>query len=60
MAALRRDFREQAAVTAMTIAYDVAVPWHIRVKAARRLARWSEPCRAEAQELLIELMNTGN
>ncbi|MCE6998152.1 NACHT domain-containing protein [Saccharothrix sp. S26] len=54
-AELRRDFREAAAVVARELAHDVAVPRHIRVKAARALARWSEVCRAEARALLVEL-----
>ncbi|MFC7613453.1 hypothetical protein ACFQV2_07385 [Actinokineospora soli] len=53
---LRRDFREAAAVVARDIARDEAVAVHIRVKAARALAQRSDLCRAEAQELFVELM----
>lgn len=55
MAELRNDYREKAAVTAKNIAYDEAAPQHIRIKAARCLARWSEPFRTQAQTLLLEL-----
>ncbi|MFD0204846.1 MULTISPECIES: NACHT domain-containing protein [Saccharothrix] len=54
-AQLRRDHREAAAIVAREIAHDPAVPHHIRVKAARALARWSELCRPEARALLVEL-----
>jgi cellulose synthase operon protein C len=53
-----RDHRERAAIVAREIANDRAVAAHIRTKAARALARWSDICRAEAQELLIELEYT--
>jgi hypothetical protein len=52
MAELRRDYREAAAAVAREVAHDSAVPWHVRVRAARDLARWSDLCRGEAQELL--------
>ncbi|ONI74820.1 hypothetical protein ALI144C_39180 [Actinosynnema sp. ALI-1.44] len=55
MAELRRDYREKAAVVAREVAHDETAPWHIRVKAARSLARWSEVCRAEAREVLRAL-----
>ena len=58
MCHLHRDYTEKAAVTARGVAHDEAVPWHIRVKAARALARWSELCRAEARALLVELNAT--
>ncbi|PSL57189.1 NACHT domain-containing protein [Saccharothrix carnea] len=54
-AELRRDHREAAAIVAREIAHNPAVPRHIRVKAARALARWSELCRSEARALLVEL-----
>jgi cellulose synthase operon protein C len=57
MVHIRRDYREEAAVTARNIAYDAAAPWHIRLKAARQLSRWSEPCRGDAQTLLTTLLN---
>ncbi|MEU4766474.1 NACHT domain-containing protein [Actinosynnema sp. NPDC023794] len=54
-AGLRRDHREAAAIVARDVAHDPAVPRHVRVKAARALARWSELCRPEARALLVEL-----
>ncbi|NUT49536.1 MAG: HEAT repeat domain-containing protein, partial [Saccharothrix sp.] len=54
-AILRRDHREASAVVAREVAHDPAVPRHVRVKAARALARWSELCRPEARALLVEL-----
>jgi hypothetical protein len=35
--------------------FDEKVPRHIRIKAANMLARWRDPCRAEAQALLMSL-----
>lgn len=58
MSALRRDFREIAAMVAREIARDGAVSRHIRVKAARAWARWSELSRAEAREVFVELTGT--
>ncbi|ALG11593.1 hypothetical protein AOZ06_36195 [Kibdelosporangium phytohabitans] len=55
MAELRRDYREKAAIVAREVAHDESVPWHVRVKAARSLARWSELCRGEAREVLRAL-----
>ncbi|KOX16645.1 hypothetical protein ADK67_40065 [Saccharothrix sp. NRRL B-16348] len=52
---LRRDHREAAAIVAREVAHDPAVPRHVRVKAARALAKWSELCRPEARALLVEL-----
>jgi hypothetical protein len=57
MAELRRDYREAAAAVAREVAHDSAVPVHVRVRAARDLARWSDLCRGEAQELLGSLMS---
>ncbi|MGW4116432.1 NACHT domain-containing protein [Actinosynnema sp. NPDC004786] len=51
----RRDRREAAAVVAREIAHDPEAPRHVRVKAARALARWSDLCRPEAQGLLRDL-----
>lgn len=31
------------------------VPWHVRMRAARDLAKWSELCLAEARELSRQL-----
>ncbi|MFB9907755.1 hypothetical protein [Allokutzneria oryzae] len=55
MSKLCRDYREAAAGVAREVAHDKAAPRHIRVKAARALARWTELCRAEAQDLLVGL-----
>ncbi|WNV88353.1 NACHT domain-containing protein [Umezawaea sp. Da 62-37] len=49
---LRRDYREAAAVVVREVAHDEGVPRQVRARAARDLARWSDLCRAEAQELL--------
>lgn len=51
----RRDLRDRCAVVAREIAFDVEAPWHIRVRAARCLARWSEVMRADARALLGRL-----
>lgn len=58
MAALRRDCREPAAAIAREVMWDEHVACHLRVKAARALARWSDLCRDEARSLLIELDRT--
>ncbi|WP_017982714.1 hypothetical protein [Amycolatopsis methanolica] len=55
MANLRADHREQAALVAREVAHDEAAPRHVRVKAARLLARVSRLCRAEARDLLRRL-----
>lgn len=52
---LHRDYREKAAIVAREVANDKTAPIHIRAKAARALARWSDLCRGEAQALLVEL-----
>ncbi|XVV00210.1 NACHT domain-containing protein [Actinosynnema sp. CA-248983] len=52
---LRRESRDAAAAVAREVAFDNAVPRHIRRRAARALARWSEVCRAEARHLLSTL-----
>lgn len=55
LAQLRRDQRETASVVARELMRDEAVPRHVRVRAARHLARWSELCRDEARDLLREV-----
>ncbi|WP_370967919.1 hypothetical protein [Amycolatopsis sp. cg9] len=55
-ARLHRDHREAAAIVAREIAHDEQAPQHIRISAARLLARVSELCRAEARELLERLL----
>jgi hypothetical protein len=53
--AFRRDQRETASVVARELMCDDTVPRHVRARAARDLARWSELCREEARELLRTL-----
>lgn len=55
MIELHRDYLEKAAAVARDVAHDDSVSCHVRVKAARALARWSDLCRAEGQSLLVEL-----
>ncbi|MCR3752258.1 NACHT domain-containing protein [Lentzea californiensis] len=52
---LSRDMKERAAVVAREIAFDDAMPAHVRRRAAQRLARWSEVCREDARQLLYTL-----
>ncbi|WP_033429522.1 NACHT domain-containing protein [Saccharothrix syringae] len=52
---LRRECRDAAAVVVREMAFDDTVPGHVRRRAARALARWSEVCRAEARHLLPTL-----
>ncbi|GAA3359659.1 hypothetical protein GCM10020366_36560 [Saccharopolyspora gregorii] len=52
---VRHDQRELAAATARTVALNAAAPRHVRIRAARALARWSEACKEEARELLRTL-----
>jgi hypothetical protein len=59
LAELRRDQRETASVVARELMRDEAVPCHVRPRAARDLARWSELCRQEARDLLHALRPTG-
>jgi hypothetical protein len=59
LAQLRRDQRETASVVARELMRDEAVPHHVRFRAARDLARWSELCREEARDLLRALPPIG-
>ncbi|MEV4055086.1 hypothetical protein AB0J55_28130 [Amycolatopsis sp. NPDC049688] len=52
---LHRNHREAAAVVAREIAHDDHAPAHVRVSAARLLARTSDLCLAEARELITRL-----
>ncbi|WP_439656371.1 NACHT domain-containing protein [Lentzea sp. HUAS TT2] len=52
MLALRRDYRERAAVTARDVLHDAGAPWHVRRRAAADLARWSDLCLEEARAWL--------
>jgi hypothetical protein len=54
MAELRQDYREPAAVVVREVAHDETVARHVRARAARNLAQWSELCLAEARELLAQ------
>ncbi len=58
-AQLRRDQRETASVVARELMRDEAVPRHVRSRAARDLARWSELCREETRDLLRALRPIG-
>ncbi|MGW4208959.1 NACHT domain-containing protein [Lentzea sp. NPDC004789] len=51
----RKDLRDRCAVVAREISFDVEAPWHIRVRAATCLARWSELMREDARALLVRL-----
>lgn len=55
MTELRRDYWETAALVARNVMRDQRVPHHVRTKAARALASWSDLCRAEAQSMLVAL-----
>ncbi|NBH03737.1 hypothetical protein GTY80_10850 [Amycolatopsis sp. SID8362] len=59
VAYLHHDHREAAAMVAREIAQDAEVAWHIRISAARLLARASELCRPEARELIERLQAAG-
>ncbi|MDX8140964.1 NACHT domain-containing protein [Lentzea sp. BCCO 10_0061] len=52
MFALRRDYKEQAAMTARDVMRDRATPWHVRRRAAVHLARWSDLMVEEARAVL--------
>lgn len=55
MAATHRGYREAAAMVVREVAWDDVVARHIRVRAARGLARWSDLCLREARRLITEL-----
>jgi HEAT repeat protein len=55
LAQLRRDQRETVSIVARELMRDITVPRHVRARAARDLARWSELCREEAHDLLRTL-----
>jgi cellulose synthase operon protein C len=57
LADLRRDYRGTCAVVARDLLHDQTVPLHIRQRAARQLARWSEVNRGEARAALRSLTN---
>ncbi|MDT7781647.1 MAG: hypothetical protein QOF58_66 [Pseudonocardiales bacterium] len=53
--ATRRDLRDPCAVVAREIAFGADVPRHVRRRAARYLADWSDVCREDARALLVRL-----
>ncbi|MCE7009806.1 HEAT repeat domain-containing protein [Kibdelosporangium philippinense] len=55
MAILRRDLREEASVVAREVARDETAPWHVRMRAATGLAKWSLICRDEARAVLLDV-----
>ncbi|MFD5095000.1 helix-turn-helix domain-containing protein [Amycolatopsis thailandensis] len=55
---LRRDQREAASVVVLELARSAHVPVHVRARAARKLALWSELCRDEARDILRRLAET--
>ncbi len=52
MFALRRDYRERAAVIARDVMRTTSAPWHVRRRAACDLARWSDLHLEEARAAL--------
>ncbi|MFE2755982.1 hypothetical protein ACFXGA_28690 [Actinosynnema sp. NPDC059335] len=56
LVANHREQRESAVIAAREVAFDEAVPEHVRVRAARNLARWSEVFRDDARQLLRTLV----
>jgi uncharacterized protein (UPF0147 family) len=53
MVGLRRDTAGEAALIVSGIVRDTTLPWHVRRRAARDLARWSPLCRDEARDFLV-------
>jgi hypothetical protein len=51
-----REHRESAVIAAREVAFDERLPEHVRVRAARDLARWSEVFRDDARRLLHVLL----
>ncbi|MFJ6671604.1 helix-turn-helix domain-containing protein [Actinosynnema sp. NPDC091369] len=51
-----REHRESAVIAAREVAGDERLPKHVRVRAARNLARWSEVFRDDARRLLHVLL----
>ncbi|XVS67140.1 helix-turn-helix domain-containing protein [Actinosynnema sp. CA-299493] len=56
LVANHREQREPAVIAAREVAFDERVPGHVRVRAARNLARWSEVFRDDARQLLHVLL----
>ncbi|WP_236595148.1 NACHT domain-containing protein [Saccharothrix sp. 6-C] len=56
LVANHREHREPAVIAAREVAFDEQVPKHVRVRAARNLARWSEVFRDDARQLLHALL----
>jgi hypothetical protein len=57
---LWQPLREKAVVAVRAVARDESAARHVRRRAARDLARWSEVCREEARELVRELNVRGD
>lgn len=55
----RMVLKDRCAVVAREIAFDSTVPWHIRLRAAKRLGQWSDVMREDARALVIELRGGG-
>jgi cellulose synthase operon protein C len=55
----RIDQRDTASLVARELMHDQRLPWHTRRRAARDLARWSEPCRQEAREMIHRIKIDG-
>ncbi|MFE9748638.1 hypothetical protein ACFYOT_27330 [Saccharothrix saharensis] len=51
-----REHREPAVIAAREVAFDERLSKHVRVRAARNLARWSEVFRDDARRLLHALL----
>ncbi|MCE6995220.1 helix-turn-helix domain-containing protein [Saccharothrix sp. S26] len=56
LVANHREHREPAVIAAREVAFDERLPKHVRVRAARNLARWSEVFRDVARQLLHALL----
>jgi hypothetical protein len=52
---LQHPHRECAAIVAREVMHDGTAPVHVRQRAARNLARWSELCVDEARAMLASL-----
>ncbi|OKI15425.1 hypothetical protein A6A25_14020 [Saccharothrix sp. CB00851] len=56
LVANHREQREPAVIAVREVAFDERLPQHVRVRAARNLARWSEVFRDDARRLLCTLL----
>ncbi|MBM7773161.1 hypothetical protein JOD54_003365 [Actinokineospora baliensis] len=55
MATTHRGYREVAAIIVRRVAHDGGVPWHVRLRAAGDLAKWSDLCLQEARDVITRL-----